>query len=63
MKKSIYFIPLTNRNLPYKNYYSYECVGGIMKDESIKLLRDFYEKGNPLAPPEKRQRKLVEDIK
>lgn len=52
-----------NRCLPERNYYSYECIGGIMKDEAIKLLRDFYEKGNPLAPPEKRQRKLVEDSK
>ena len=27
-----------------------ECVGGVMKDEAVALLRTFYERGNPGAP-------------
>ncbi|KAL2635659.1 hypothetical protein R1flu_007138 [Riccia fluitans] len=29
---------------------SFECVGGILADEGVALLRGFYEQGNPNAP-------------
>lgn len=45
-------------DLPLKDFYPYECISGIMKGDAIKILKDVYEKGNPLAPSEKRHRKL-----
>ncbi|TKR78318.1 hypothetical protein L596_019141 [Steinernema carpocapsae] len=32
-----------------------EIVSGIMKEKAIQLLKDFYDKQNPFAPPEKRK--------
>mmetsp|Transcript_9560 Transcript_9560/g.21668 ORF Transcript_9560/g.21668 Transcript_9560/m.21668 type:complete len:211 (+) Transcript_9560:114-746(+) len=37
--------------------HSIECIGGVMKDEAVALLRTFYERGNPGAP--KPHRKVV----
>ena len=37
----------------------YEVEGGVQADVAIQLLKDFYEKGNPSAPEEKRHRPLV----
>ncbi len=34
---------------------------GILADEAVQLLKDFYERGNPKAPDAKRHRPLVPD--
>ena len=34
-----------------------QCIGGCMKEESIKLLKDFYNQENPSAPVDKRKEK------
>mmetsp|Transcript_1590 Transcript_1590/g.3291 ORF Transcript_1590/g.3291 Transcript_1590/m.3291 type:complete len:215 (+) Transcript_1590:97-741(+) len=36
----------------------FQCRGGILSDEIVELLRDFYATGNPNAPEEKRHRPL-----
>ncbi|CAG9328916.1 TAD2 [Blepharisma stoltei] len=38
----------------------YESVGGFFAEEAIKIFKDFYERGNPNAPPEKRHRPVAE---
>lgn len=38
--------------------FGFPCVSGLMKEEAIDLLREFYARGNPTAPPEKRAREL-----
>ncbi|KAH0473954.1 MAG: uncharacterized protein KVP18_001648 [Porospora cf. gigantea A] len=35
-----------------------ECVGGLMAEASVALLQEFYSKGNPRAPDDKRQRPI-----
>ncbi|KAL2620169.1 hypothetical protein R1flu_000374 [Riccia fluitans] len=37
---------------------SFECVGGILADEGVALLRGFYEQGNPNAPRPRRPVKI-----
>uniref|UniRef100_A0A7S0DRB5 CMP/dCMP-type deaminase domain-containing protein n=1 Tax=Amorphochlora amoebiformis TaxID=1561963 RepID=A0A7S0DRB5_9EUKA len=36
----------------------YECTGGLLAAEAIDLLKSFYARGNPNAPPAKRARTL-----
>lgn len=38
--------------------YSYPVIGGILAAEAIQLLKEFYSRGNPNAPAEKRRRTL-----
>jgi tRNA-specific adenosine deaminase 2 len=38
----------------------YESTGGLRADDAINLLKDFYARGNPNAPAEKRHRPLAE---
>lgn len=40
--------------------HEYSCTGGILKDRAIALLKEFYARGNPNAPEDKRARKLRE---
>ncbi len=42
--------------LPFKGF---ETESGIMEEESIAVLKDFYGEGNPRAPDAKRQRPLL----
>ena len=37
---------------------SYEVIRGLLKDEAIELLQEFYQHGNIKAPEAKRQRKI-----
>jgi len=39
--------------------YTYESIGGFMKEKAIEYFRNFYIRGNAKAPDHKRQRKLV----
>ncbi|OXB51698.1 UNVERIFIED_CONTAM: hypothetical protein H355_010759 [Colinus virginianus] len=36
------------------------CHAGICEEEAVQLLRDFYSRGNPSAPEDKRHRPLVD---
>ncbi len=45
-------------SLGHDNNYSYQAKGGIMSDKAIKMLRDFYARGNPNCPAHKRHRPL-----
>lgn len=38
----------------------FPCMGGFLEEECIQLFRQFYESGNPNAPPHKRARDLLE---
>eukprot|EP00933_Yihiella_yeosuensis_P075103 TRINITY_DN84290_c0_g1_i1.p1 TRINITY_DN84290_c0_g1~~TRINITY_DN84290_c0_g1_i1.p1 ORF type:complete len:201 (-),score=49.89 TRINITY_DN84290_c0_g1_i1:12-614(-) len=37
----------------------FSCKGGVLADEAVDLLREFYATGNPNAPEEKRHRPLL----
>ena len=41
---------------PRNGVRGYESMGGLFAEESIRLLKDFYQKGNPHAPNPKRRR-------
>jgi len=40
--------------------YHFPCIGGVRAVEAIDVLKSFYARGNPNAPPAKRHRPLVE---
>eukprot|EP00922_Rhytidocystis_sp_ex-Travisia-forbesii_P071074 GHVS01106071.1.p1 GENE.GHVS01106071.1~~GHVS01106071.1.p1 ORF type:complete len:323 (-),score=78.94 GHVS01106071.1:607-1575(-) len=48
-------------NLMSPPYCGMKVIGGICEKEAIKLLQNFYMRGNPNAPDEKRKRELVVD--
>eukprot|EP00927_Polykrikos_kofoidii_P029730 TRINITY_DN25656_c0_g1_i1.p1 TRINITY_DN25656_c0_g1~~TRINITY_DN25656_c0_g1_i1.p1 ORF type:complete len:256 (-),score=47.13 TRINITY_DN25656_c0_g1_i1:257-1024(-) len=39
--------------------HGFQCRGGVLGDEAVALLKEFYASGNPGAPDEKRHRPLV----
>mmetsp|Transcript_14460 Transcript_14460/g.16171 ORF Transcript_14460/g.16171 Transcript_14460/m.16171 type:complete len:196 (+) Transcript_14460:22-609(+) len=44
----------------HAGYPGYECVSGVRAEEAIEVFKQFYVRGNPNAPDEKRQRPLQE---
>jgi len=46
---------------PRAQLTGYTCRGGVLADEIVELLKDFYATGNPNAPDEKRHRPLIRD--
>jgi len=43
---------------PRQELPSFDCRGGVLAEEAVDLLRDFYATGNPNAPDAKRHRPL-----
>jgi tRNA-specific adenosine deaminase 2 len=39
---------------------SFNTIGGLFKEEAIEILKEFYKRGNPNAPNDKRHRELLE---
>mmetsp|Transcript_20217 Transcript_20217/g.64117 ORF Transcript_20217/g.64117 Transcript_20217/m.64117 type:complete len:201 (+) Transcript_20217:90-692(+) len=46
---------------PRPPLFGFDCRGGVLGEEAVDLLREFYAEGNPNAPDEKRHRPLTKD--
>uniref|UniRef100_A0A7S1RN42 CMP/dCMP-type deaminase domain-containing protein n=1 Tax=Alexandrium catenella TaxID=2925 RepID=A0A7S1RN42_ALECA len=51
-----------HRDAPRPALRGFSCRGGVLGDEAVGLLRDFYAEGNPNAPEEKRHRPLANQV-
>mmetsp|Transcript_9772 Transcript_9772/g.20276 ORF Transcript_9772/g.20276 Transcript_9772/m.20276 type:complete len:307 (-) Transcript_9772:17-937(-) len=47
--------------VPSSQHFGFEVVGGVLEEESIRLLRSFYDRENFHAPDHKRKRKNAEE--
>lgn len=44
--------------IPSARHEGLEIVSGVLEDEAVRVLKEFYTRGNPNAPESKRKRKL-----
>ncbi|KDO28023.1 hypothetical protein SPRG_06759 [Saprolegnia parasitica CBS 223.65] len=57
---SIYALHTPNA-LPHETHLGYPITTGVMKDEAVALLKQFYDRGNPRVEHSKKKRKHATD--